>query len=41
VRDALVAGGVAAERIVLKRPGSVTGSGTDDEARRVEIVAGG
>ena len=41
VRDALVAAGVARERIMLKRPDSVTGSGSDAEARRVEIVAGG
>ncbi len=37
VRDALVAAGVARERIMLKRPDSVTGSGSDAEARRVEI----
>ncbi len=41
VRDALVAAGVARERIMLKRPDSVTGSGSDAEARRVEVVAGG
>jgi membrane fusion protein (multidrug efflux system) len=40
VRDALVAGGVENERIVLIRPAAVTGSGSDDEARRVEIRPG-
>jgi outer membrane protein OmpA-like peptidoglycan-associated protein len=38
VRDALVAQGVNAERIRLLPPVSVTGSGTDDEARRVDIA---
>jgi len=37
VRDALVAGGVAGDRIMLKRPDSVRGSGSDAEARRVDI----
>lgn len=38
VSDALIAGGVTADRIELKRPEQVTGSGSDAEARRVEIV---
>jgi len=37
VRDELVGLGVEAQRIVLVPPVSVTGSGTDDQARRVEI----
>ena len=40
VRDALVAGGVEETRIVLKEPAVITGSGSDDEARRVEIKLG-
>jgi membrane fusion protein, multidrug efflux system len=40
VRDALVAGGVEETRIVLKEPAVITGSGSDDEARRVEITLG-
>jgi len=40
VRDALVAEGVPAERIHLKAPKEVTGSGSDEEARRVEVTAG-
>jgi K(+)-stimulated pyrophosphate-energized sodium pump len=39
VRDALVADGVAAERIELVKPGDViVGSGSDAEARRVDIM---
>jgi membrane fusion protein (multidrug efflux system) len=38
VRDALVAGGVAPGRIDLRRPAEVVGSGSSDEARRVDIV---
>jgi membrane fusion protein (multidrug efflux system) len=41
VRDALIAGGVAADRIEMKRPEQVVGSGTDAEARRVEIAFAG
>ena len=43
VRDALIAAGVAGERVRLKRPDNVTGSGSDAEARRAEIAqaAGG
>ena len=40
VRDALVAEGIPAERIRLKEPQEVTGSGSDSDARRVEIAAG-
>jgi outer membrane protein OmpA-like peptidoglycan-associated protein len=37
VRAALQAGGVDAARIALRKPESTTGSGSDQEARRVEI----
>lgn len=37
VRDALVARGVPAERIILRKPEQTTGSGTNAEARRVEL----
>jgi len=37
VRDALVAGGVALDRIKLRKPESTLGSGTPEEGRRVEI----
>lgn len=37
VRDALVAEGVAESRIVMDPPATVTGGGTDQEARRVDI----
>ncbi len=37
VRDALVAGGIAAERIKLRKPESTLGGGTDEAGRRVEI----
>ncbi|KIG02326.1 cytochrome c oxidase subunit II [Caballeronia concitans] len=37
VRDALKAAGVAEERIVLKKPESITGGADAKEARRVEI----
>ena len=40
VRDALVAEGIPAERIQLAPPQDVTGTGSDDEARRVEIAVG-
>ncbi len=40
VRDALVAEGIPAERVQLKTPRDITGSGTDDEARRVELAVG-
>jgi len=38
VRDELVKLGVNKERIVLLPPASVTGSGSDDEARRVDVA---
>ncbi|MBS1132646.1 MAG: OmpA/MotB [Proteobacteria bacterium] len=37
VRDALVAGGVAAERIKFRKPESTLGAGSPEEGRRVEI----
>lgn len=37
VRTALQGDGVAAERIVMRKPESTTGSGTLEEARRVEV----
>lgn len=37
VRDALTAAGVAEAQIELKKPEQVTGTGSDAEARRVEI----
>lgn len=37
VRDALQAAGVAADRIIMKKPEAVTGEGDNKEARRVEI----
>ena len=40
VRDALVAEGVAADRVRLKPPQDVTGPGSDREARRVELSVG-
>jgi membrane fusion protein (multidrug efflux system) len=40
VRDALVAEGIAADRVRLKPPLDVTGSGSDQQARRVEISVG-
>jgi membrane fusion protein (multidrug efflux system) len=40
VRDALVAEGIPANRIQFAEPKEVTGSGSDDEARRVELAVG-
>jgi outer membrane protein OmpA-like peptidoglycan-associated protein len=40
VRDALLAEGIAADRVRLKAPQDVTGTGDDREARRVEIAVG-
>jgi membrane fusion protein (multidrug efflux system) len=40
VRDALIAEGVTKDRINLKAPAEVIGTGSDDEARRVEVVLG-
>lgn len=37
VRDALVAAGVAAERVKMRKPESTVGSGSAEEGRRVEI----
>ena len=37
VRDELVKLGVESRRIKLAPPADVTGSGTDDQARRVDI----
>ena len=40
VRDALVNAGIQAERILLQAPVEVTGAGSDDQARRVDIIVG-
>jgi len=40
VRDALVTEGIPADRIHLKAPVDITGSGTDEQARRVELAVG-
>ena len=40
VREALIAEGVAADRVILKGPQDVTGPGSDAEARRVELSVG-
>jgi membrane fusion protein, multidrug efflux system len=40
VRDALIASGVAEDHIHLKTPAEVIGTGSDDEARRVEVALG-
>jgi outer membrane protein OmpA-like peptidoglycan-associated protein len=40
VRDALVADGIPAQRVHLKPPQDVTGTGTDSDARRVELAVG-
>ncbi|MGH8728798.1 MAG: cytochrome c oxidase subunit II [Burkholderiales bacterium] len=37
VREALKAAGVSEDRMIMKPPASITGSGSDREARRVEI----
>lgn len=37
VRDALVTGGVAADRVKFRKPESTLGSGSPEEGRRVEI----
>ena len=37
VRDALVAGGVAVERVKFRKPESTIGEGSPEEGRRVEI----
>jgi outer membrane protein OmpA-like peptidoglycan-associated protein len=38
VRDELVALGVEGKRIVLAAPADVTGSGSDEQARRVDVT---
>jgi len=38
VRDELVALGVDPRRIVLAAPADVTGSGSDEQARRVDVT---
>ena len=38
VRDALIAQGIPAQRIILLKPEQTTGSGNNAEARRVEIL---
>jgi len=40
VRDALLAEGLPSERVRLQTPRDIVGSGSDDEARRVEIAVG-
>jgi outer membrane protein OmpA-like peptidoglycan-associated protein len=40
VREALLAEGLPADRVRLQAPREVTGSGSDRDARRVEIAAG-
>ncbi len=40
VRDALVADGIATQRLRLKPPQDVIGTGTDSDARRVELAVG-
>jgi outer membrane protein OmpA-like peptidoglycan-associated protein len=40
VREALLAEGLPADRVRLLAPREVTGSGSDRDARRVEIAAG-
>jgi K(+)-stimulated pyrophosphate-energized sodium pump len=37
VREALTAGGIAEERINMQKPEVITGTGTNEEARRVEV----
>ena len=37
VRAALVVAGVPLQQVLMRKPESTTGSGTDREARRVEI----
>ena len=38
VRDALTAAGVAADKVELKKPETLTGTGSANEARRVEVA---
>jgi membrane fusion protein, multidrug efflux system len=41
VRSALLVGGASEEQLLLRAPASVTGSGADDDARRVEVMLAG
>ena len=41
VRDALLKAGVPAERLQLKEPLDITGSGADTDARRVDVTVAG
>jgi K(+)-stimulated pyrophosphate-energized sodium pump len=38
VRDALIAGGISADRLLLEKPVETTGSGDPRDARRVEVT---
>ncbi len=38
VRDALIAGGISADRVLLEKPVETTGSGDPRDARRVEVT---
>ena len=37
IREALKAGGIAEDRIAMKKPESITGASNDEDARRVEV----
>ena len=37
IREALKAGGIAEDRVIMKKPEAITGSANDEDARRVEI----
>jgi membrane fusion protein, multidrug efflux system len=41
VRSALLVGGASEDQLLLQAPTSVTGSGADDDARRVEVILAG
>nr|WP_278044424.1 OmpA family protein [Rivibacter subsaxonicus] len=41
VRSALLVGGASESQVQLRAPASVTGSGSDAAARRVDVVAAG
>ena len=41
MREALKAAGIAEERINMKKPEVITGSGSETEARRVEVDLAG
>ena len=38
VRDALTAAGVATDKVEMKKPETLTGTGSASEARRVEVA---